>query len=413
MGRRSPGEGSIYRRATDGRWIAAITIPNLAGERRRQTVSAKTRAEVIRKLNALRTQTAAGAPTYNSKTTVNEWLTHWLEDIHRPRVRPTTYRYYELAIRRHLNPHIGNRRLTTLTPDDIRQLHKLIQDTASTRAAVAAHQALQMALKDAEREGLLPRNVAALAGRPKHAAAVRGSLTANDARTLIRTSIDRGDPLASRWAAAFLVGARKGELIGLEWDRVNLDTGILELSWQLQEHRKAHGCGEPNQDSGIHPCGRQRAGWCPQARWDLPPGYEYRECHRSLIWTRPKTHAGTRIVPIIPPLLMLLRAHRENTAAQPNPHNLVWHHQDGKPIGPREDHELWSDALDAAGLDHVPLHCARHTTATLLHQAGVSEDIRMQIMGQSSAVAQRGYVHVDQSLTRAALLKLEELLAIE
>lgn len=406
MTRRSPGEGSLYKRA-DGYWVGAIEIPNLAGERRRRTVTSKSRAEAVRKLNRLRAELAGSTPTYDSKTTVNEWLTHWLEEIHRPKVRPTTYRYYRLACA-HINEHLGGKRLTKLTADDVRRLHTALWASGSTRTALAAHQALQLALKDAEREGLLSRNVAALAGRPRHAQATRGALTAGQARELIRAALDGGDPLASRWAAAFLTGARKGELLGLEWDRVDLDTGLMDLSWQLQEHRKAHGCNPTGQPT----CGRQRAGWCPQARWDLPAGYEHRECHRSLLWTRPKSAAGTRIVPIIPPLRILLED-LEHTDSQPNPHNLVWHHQDGRPISPREDHRLWTAALDRAGLDHIPLHCARHTTATLLHMAGVSEDIRMQIMGQSSAIAQRGYVHVDQTLTRAALLNLGGLLEIE
>lgn len=53
-------------------------------------------------------------------------------------------------------------------------------------------------------------------------------------------------------------------------------------------------------------------------------------------------------------------------------------------------------------------YVSRHTTATLLSQANVPEEIRMQIMGQSSAVAHRGYAHIDQTETRKALANLDQ-----
>jgi integrase len=127
------------------------------------------------------------------------------------------------------------------------------------------------------------------------------------------------------------------------------------------------------------------------------------------VWTRPKSAAGTRIVPIAGPLLVLLLSADRETS---NPHNLVWHHPDGRPVSPKEDHLAWREALRSAGFtDPLPnLHAARHTTATLLLKAGVPEQIRMQIMGQSSVVAHRGYAHVDQTLTREAVGHLTQLM---
>ena len=129
-----------------------------------------------------------------------------------------------------------------------------------------------------------------------------------------------------------------------------------------------------------------------------------------MIWTRPKTNAGRRIVPLAEPLRLLLIDHRENSL--PGPFNLVWEHPDGRPIGPKEDHKNWRNALQAAGFrEPFPrLHDARHTTATLLANAGVPEDVRMLIMGQSSVVAHRGYAHIDQTLSREAVKKLDMLI---
>ena len=104
-----------------------------------------------------------------------------------------------------------------------------------------------------------------------------------------------------------------------------------------------------------------------------------------------------------------------------SPYGLVWCQSDGNPIHPRDDYKAWQRALVAAGMATVdpetekviggmPLHAARHTTATLLMAARVDEKVRMEIMGQSSVQAQRGYVHVDTTHTRAALKALDGLL---
>ena len=88
----------------------------------------------------------------------------------------------------------------------------------------------------------------------------------------------------------------------------------------------------------------------------------------------------------------------------------MWHHPDGRPLGPRDDYANWKLALEAAGLPPAPLHVARHTTATLLLEAGVSEQVRMQILGHTSVQVTRGYAHVDQSLAREAMRSLDNLL---
>jgi integrase len=88
----------------------------------------------------------------------------------------------------------------------------------------------------------------------------------------------------------------------------------------------------------------------------------------------------------------------------------VWHHDDGRPIGPRDDYDNWQTALSNAGLPPAPLHIARNTCATLLAEAGVPEDIRMAILGQVSITAHRSYVYRDQAQNRQAMTALDELL---
>jgi integrase len=258
--------------------------------------------------------------------------------------------------------------------------------------------------------------------------AAREPLSAAQAKQLLRSAIDTNDAWATRWAAALLLGARQGEILGLQWSRLDLDDGIADFRWQLQQLEQAHGCGDRHSD-GTWPCGKVRVGYCPCRRWDLPRGFEHQVLHRSLALTAPKTKAGTRIVPVPAPLWVMLKQYRGNyghpdrvgnrvavglgadqESSSPNAHDLVWHHGDGRPISPRDDYDNWQTALKTAGLPPAPLHVARGTTATLLAEAGVPEDVRMQILGHVSVTAHRGYVYIDQTRTRDAMKALDQLL---
>lgn len=407
--------GLPYKRK-DGMWVGAVSITGTDGKRRRKTVSSTDYNTAVAELRKLRKKVAEGQVPVTGSTTVAKWLEHWLETIQRPNVRPTTYRYYEAAVRLYLLPHLGGKRLDRLTPEHVRAMHRAVQaDTVddqgevlrpgSTRNAQKAQQVLQRALKDAEGEGLLVRNVAAAVRKPRHAAADKGTLSLEVAAHILNTAEASRDPLASRWAVAFWTGARQGELLGLTWDHVDLEAGTIELAWQLQMLGKTHGCGEPK--DGTYPCGHQRPGFCPTGALKPPPGFEARPCHKSLFWTKPKSKAGVRVVPILPAVVDILTAHKAGDTN--NPHNLLWHHPDQRPYSPTEDAKAWKALLVKAKVDHVGVHVIRHSTATILQAAGVDEMTRMALMGHSSAAAQRGYLHLDQSTTRRGLEVLNAL----
>lgn len=95
-------------------------------------------------------------------------------------------------------------------------------------------------------------------------------------------------------------------------------------------------------------------------------------------------------------------------AAEPNEHGLVWPRDCGRPQKADTDLAEWHALQDEVGVRHASgryyhLHEARHTTATLLLEAGVSEAVVIAIMGHSSIITTRGYQHVSQALARRAL----------
>ena len=406
VARRGKGDGSLFKRK-DGIWVGRIELPKGDDDKRRyKYVSSKNRSECIRKLKALRADVDAGKIAVTPKATVEQWLNRWLPEIHRRKIRPGTYEGYERIIRLHIIPHIGRRRLDQLTPTHVRQMHDAID---SSRSAQLAHVILQKALKDAEREGMVSRNVALLVDKPRHVAAEREPLTWEQAKQLLRSARDFHDPWYTRWAAALLLGARQGELLGLQWSRVDLDAGEVDLSKQLQVIPAMHGCGERHSD-GTWPCGHKRPGACPQHHWDMPRGFAHQQLHESLFLTPPKTKART--VPIPAPLWAMLEQYVNDMSMTSNPHNLVWHHDDGRPLSRYEDYDNWQAALRLAELPPAPLHVARHTTATLLAIAGVPEAVGMDALGHASAAVHRGYAHGNIAVVRAHMDRaLNELLS--
>lgn len=267
-------------------WVGAVDIPTEDGKRRRRTVSSKDKATALAKLRTLRSEITSGKAPTTSNTTLEQWLTHWLETIQKPRVRPTTFKYYETTVRLYILPFLnGSVRLGKLTPAEVR---KMIARNG-TRNAQKAHQTLVKALGDAMDEGMLDRNVAAVVDKPRHVAEERQPFTFAESRQIITTAFEINDPWATMWTSMFFTAARQGEIIGMESDRCDLIEGLFDFGWQLQ-----------------------------QLPSDLPKGFNYRPCYKSLVWTKPKNKAGDRIAPMTAPVWAMMKTYVANDT-RPNP----------------------------------------------------------------------------------------------
>lgn len=415
--RRKRGDGGLTYDPKRGLYIGTVWDKWPDGRPRQRRVSSKKESVAVTKLNTLRADVLSGkAATTNKTMTVSEWLDKWLV-IKKAEVRPKSYDSYELAVRLYIKPHIGDKRLSKLTAADVRAMQTAVQKgtkgiKGSTRSAQKAHQTLNMALTQAVHDEHLHRNPCVAVKFPKHAKKQRGVFETSAAVHILRTAAKRDDEddakrpkLASRWVAAFMTGARQAECIGMELDRIDFKNDVMDISWQLQRLSYDHGCGEPDAD-GKYPCGRVRVGYCPTRKFNPPPGFEYRPCHHSLFWTRPKSYAGERVVPMAPLLKESLKVHIQMDK-DPNPYGLVWHHRDGRPISQEDDNEQWNMLMAAAGVDkkagEAVLHEARNTSATMLLESGVDVKVIQQILGHASILQTREYQRVSLELSKSAV----------
>lgn len=398
MTRRSPGDGTLFKRG-DGLWVAGFTIDG-----HQYRVTAKNRNKAIEKRRELKKQVDAGIRVSGGRAKLSTWLEKWLE-IHKPRVDPETFRFYETSVRLYINPYIGHKRMDKLSPDDVRDM---INAQSSTRNGQKARTTLRLALEQAVAERKMSWNPAAVVDPPKHKAKRAPAFTAKEALHIMAVAKASCDETwSARWHAGFMTGKRECELLGLTWDRVDLQNDMLDISWQLQELKKNHGCGDPK--DGVYPCGKKRVSFCPKAHWDFKPDFEHIPCERSLVWTRPKTKATeTQPIPIIKPLHDIL----EHLQARetPNPHNLVFTHPDGSAISQSQDQKAWRALLQRAGVPHRTQHTLRRTTATLMRAAQVDEVVRMELLGHTEVATQRIYAQADVDQHRAAMGKLADML---
>lgn len=387
---RGKGEGGLYQQA-DGLWAASFELPpDLEGKRRRKVIRRKSKRAAVDAMKAEQKKLAEHGDIPTDNLTVEKWFTYWMDHYVYPNSRPKTAAGYKSVVDNHIVPAIGKVRLGKITPAHVRKVQDRILETpkkASTRAlpqkdwpadtvmlsstyALNAHNIMSASFKIARREGRIGTNPCELTSAPRKRRTLQQALEVDQAIELLRFLTARDDGV--QWATYLLTGARRGEILGLETDRV---TDVLDLSWQLQRFKSVD---------------------------NVPADFEYRDMGGGLYLTRPKSSAGWRIVPLVDPLKTILTNYiaatgregliftRQTTEKLPG--GGVQKRDTGMPQDPDTVSKAWPKMLTAAGLpSNVVLHGSRHTTVDLLYEAGVPETVIMEIVGHTNRTVTRGY----------------------
>lgn len=400
--KRANGEGTIYQRK-DGRYEGAAYVPTTAGTEKRVSVYGRNREEVRKKLTKLLEQADQGIPVAAESWTVEQYLTYWLKHVVSVERRPKTLQGYEGVVRRYLIPELGKKRLGKLSGRDVRQALTRIRETCqccrngwdaerdvprccakrppeccgerlSVRMVQFIHAVLRNALASAVREEIVPRNVAKLVtvSTPKYK--INRGLTVAQARAVLKAA--RDERLYALYVLALCLGLRRGELLGLRWDDVDLNAGTLTITQTLQ-----------------------RVGG-------------------RLRFVPPKTDRSERTVPLPSICVEALKEHRERQKAERadawpewDEHGLVFPSRRGTPLEPDNLRRSWGRIRAAAGLEDVRFHDMRHTCVSLLLALGVPPHVVREIVGHSDIeVTMTIYAHTALDEKRAALRKLGDAL---
>ena len=217
--RRGQGEDSIYWDATKNRYIGAVSLGfSPAGARIRKKVTGRTKTEVRDKLRELHKQVEGGLRPrrrYTVGDALDDWLAVGLDGL-----SARTVSLYRDTIAKALREELGTVRLTDLTAGDVQVALAAIASRVSTRTVQIAHNVLVRAIRQAERDDLVGRNVAALVKPPKGQGAGRPSKSLTLEQAVALTAAARDTRLEAYVTLSLLTGLRTEEVRALRWDHV-------------------------------------------------------------------------------------------------------------------------------------------------------------------------------------------------
>jgi integrase len=239
-GRRTRGEGAIYRRASDGLWVGMLDLGVVDGWRHRKTVYGQSEREVLQKLSKLRTARERGIDLLAPSWTVGQWLDAWLSEIKGfDGTRPRTLTLYKGLAERYVKPVIGGVRLDKLTPAHVQRLVMETRNSQTSRGTAPSastlrhvYKLIRNALGDAYRMELVTRNVATQVKAPPLSSQLRTGLDLAEAKRLLRV-ID-GERLEAFYVLALMTGLRRGELLALRWEDIDLGSRQLHVRRAMQ-----------------------------------------------------------------------------------------------------------------------------------------------------------------------------------
>jgi integrase len=213
------GEDSVYWDASKNRYVGAVSLGfNPAGTRIRKKVTGRTKTEVRNKLRDLHKQ-VEGGPRPRRRYTVGDALDDWIA-VGLDGLSARTVSLYRDTIAKALREELGAVRLADLTAADVQVALAAMASRVSTRTVQIAHNVLVRAIRQAERDDLVGRNVAALVKPPKGQGAGRPSKSLTLEQAVALMAAAQGARLEAYITLSLLTGLRTEEVRALQWNHV-------------------------------------------------------------------------------------------------------------------------------------------------------------------------------------------------
>lgn len=346
-----------------------VAAPGAKRRKRRTRSGFATKKEALAAMRELQQADATGKLVEPTRMTVSEYLNRWLE-ASRNRLgdglRPTGWRDYEVHVRRHIARGIGDIPLQALDRNHVKAFYAWVQEGNSSRGnrrpapktVHNIHLTLHRALEDAVEDGLISRNPASGARSAPTQGPEMMTWDEHQLRAFLEGAVeDRHFPL---WRLTAMTGMRRGEVLGLRWEDVDLRASTVTIN-------------------------RQRS-----------------RGERSVVVSPPKTDRGRRTIDIDQETVAVLRERRKQQLEERMAHEgewpeagLIFTRKNGLPEDPDVVSQRFDRFVARLGLPAISFHGLRHTHATLLLLDGVPPHVvSMRLGHRSVAFTLQQYAHV-------------------
>ena len=369
--------GSIARRGRKS-WRLKFDVEPNNGRRQTRYITVRGRRQDAEKeLTRFLAQADAGTLPEPSKTTVEEYITTWLDGAHG--LAPKSAERYRQLAQQQIYPHLGAIALQKLKPAKIREWHSTLTKSGgrggrplSAQTVTHAHRVLQRALERCVESETLVRNVASIISPPKVEKEEIEIL--NEEEVAATLSKLQGQDLYPIAAVALATGMRRGELLAVRWSDCDLDGASLRVERSLEETQA------------------------------------------GLRFKTPKSKRSRRTISLPPSAVAVLRDHRRKQLetrlalglGRPDANALVFCKSDSSPMSPDNLSRDWGRACRSLGLPRIMFHALRHTHVSALIAAGLDVLAISRRIGHSSPTVTLGtYGHMFRNADTAAATAIE------
>lgn len=369
---------SIYKRSS-GRWAVLVDLDALAsGKRRRRSLGTyATRKEAERAEREALSARDRGIELAPGTVTVAQLFDRYLSQA-RSRVAPKTLERYQDLTRRHLLPTLGAIAVGKLKPAHLASLYTDLaahgrangKGGLSPRTIGHVHTLLHGVLAWAQRMELAGRNVADIATPPKGNRREAKALSIEEAQALLaRTQDHRLGPL---FTFALATGLRRGEIVALRWEAIDLDAATAAVR--------------------------------------LSASYAF-----GAVSEKTPKSGKSRTVALSPLAVEALRVqkvrqaeHRLAAGGLYLPQGFVFADELGARLHPRAVTSAFTKAAKRLKLSTTSFHSLRHTCATLMIGSGVDVRTAASVLGHASpTVTLSVYAHVIAGAQAAAVATVD------
>ena len=300
-------------------------------------------------------------------------MDYWYQNHSKPRLRPSTQQEYEIRIYQHIIPQLGNIPLNQLSQDDLQQFYNYLKKSGrlrktelygkglSDRTVRGCHITCRTALDKAVKDKLIRLNPAEGCKPP--------SVKKKEMQVLTREVMQRfliqarEDGYFELFLMDLSTGLRRGELLALQWDDLNFNTGELRITKQVSR------------------------------------------VQGKLTVSEPKTKAAIRALILPSTILEMLRVYKSTVKSKwmfPSPK------KEDSPLDPASGRKRLCKSLEKAGCKKVRSHDLRHTFATTALEYGMDVKTLSTVIGHNSVSTTLNiYAHITDDMRATAAVNID------